>query len=266
MENPSKSNRKKKKKDVKVVRRKPVPSQVISQKVSIRIGDQATKQRKRKKTQPKKRKEPFVVYAQTPIPLFVPPQVSPPPPTPLRPPEPVPQFTPRSLNEQVASREDVASQVDIPSREELKAKEKEKVAVSFKKINVPETAYDRVKPQLAVGRNLLNDVVDEMTREILKEELKPKEDPLVEEAKRKKAQGFMKFVSERESPDEQIKVLTFDIELQQRMEEEKRRKEVDFLREQDRRQHGFVSTSKTTSTFNNLGLPSGEEEVPIGSE
>ena len=178
MEQPSKTNRKKKKKDKKVVKVKALPRQIISQKVSIKIGDEAMK-RKRKQSQPKKRKEPFVVYQQTPIPLFTSGatfDAPPPPPPPPRPPPPppparattkapakasvkapvkVPDFPSRVLNDQTPSRE------EILSRKELKAKveEKEPVVVS----------------KQSETRSLLSDAVDKMVeiKDILKQTSTP---------------------------------------------------------------------------------------------
>ena len=180
MEQPSKTNRKKKKKDKKVVKVKALPRQIISQKVSIKIGDEAMK-RKRKQSQPKKRKEPFVVYQQTPIPLFTSGatfDAPPPPPPPPRPPPPppparattkapakasvkapvkVPDFPSRVLNDQTPSRE------EILSRKELKAKveEKEPVVVS----------------KQSETRSLLSDAVDKMVgiKDILKQASTPLE-------------------------------------------------------------------------------------------
>ena len=184
---PTKAQRKKDKKDKKDKKNKlekkiKTPSQVISQKVVVNIGDKVKAKSKRKA---RKKVDKLPPQAVRPQPQFIYPtnptldlvgQISPPPPQPLKPPIQVPQFTPRSLNEQVASvasQVDIQSREDIPSRKELKAKAKEKVPVSFEKVNDPnkQTAYDRVRPQLGVGRDLLNEVVDEMMKDVAKEQL-----------------------------------------------------------------------------------------------
>ena len=173
MENPSKTQRKKKKKDGKPIKKKSTPTQIISQKVIVNVGDKVKAKKSGRKKVNKKpiRKDelrqqiPQFIYPTNPSFDLVVGQLTPPPQAPLKPPVQVPQFTQPSLNEQVAS------QVDIPSRKELKAKEK--VPVSFEKINDPnkETAYDRVRPQLGVGRDLLNEVVDEMMKDVAKQQL-----------------------------------------------------------------------------------------------
>ena len=185
MENPSKTQRKKKKKDGKPIKKKSTPTQIISQKVIVNVGDKVkAKKRGRKKVNKKpirkdelRQQIPQFIYPTNPTFDLVG-QIAPPPPqAPLKPPVQVPQFKQPSLNEQVAS---VASQVDIPSRKELKAKAKEKVPVSFEKVNDPnkQSAYDKVRPQLGVGRDLLNEVVDEMMKDVAKERVDKRSQPL----------------------------------------------------------------------------------------
>jgi hypothetical protein len=131
MENPSKSQRKKKKKDVKLVKKKSTPTQIISQKVVVNVGDKAKKRGRKKVNKKPIRKDelrqqiPQFIYPSNPSFDLVG-QLTPPPPP--RPPIPqptpsqlaIPEFTSPEVNEQIKA--SVGAREDILTKPELKVK------------------------------------------------------------------------------------------------------------------------------------------------